>query len=308
MTPHAASPAAPAPLASRIVRLVRQSVDAWISDNASSMGAALAYYTLFSVAPLLLIVLTIVGLVFDQEAARGQIFDQLRGLMGPEGAAAVEALLESMNKPAAGVIGTLIGFVVLVIGATTVFAELQTDLDQIWRVPARQASTGVWALLRSRLLSFGMVLAIGFLLLVSLVVNAAISAWGSWTAPEGWEAAGQAVNFVISFGFTTAAFALIYKFMPRVHIHWRDVWVGAALTALLFTVGKLLIGLYIGKSGLVSGLGAASSIVVLLVWVYYSAQIFLMGAELTWVYAHEFGSRRGQEPAPRPDGLRGAAG
>lgn len=302
-----AEPAPPAALATsmprRIWRLVRQSVDAFVDDNAASMGAALSYYTLFSIAPLLLIVLAIAGLVFDAEAARGQVFDQLRGLLGSDGATAVEGLLQSMSQPEKGALGTLIGAVVLVIGATTVFAELQNDLDRIWRAPARPVTSGLWSLVHTRLLSFGMVLAIGFLLLVSLVINAAISAWGSWTAPAGWEAIGQVVNFVLGFAFTTAAFALIYKFMPRVHIQWRDVLVGAALTSLLFTVGKLLIGLYIGKSGVVSGFGAASSVVVLLVWVYWSAQIFLLGAELTWVYAHEFGSRRGQ---PRPQGAAGA--
>lgn len=284
----------PASLTSRVVKLVKDSVNAWVDDNASSMGAALAYYTLFSVAPLLLIVLAIVSLVFDAEAARGQIFEQLRGMMGNDGAAAVEGLVQSMSQPSKGILGTLIGMVVLAIGATTVFAELQNDLDRIWRAPARPQSSGVWSLIRARVLSFGMVLAIGFLLLVSLAINAAVSAWGSWTAPAGYEAIGQIINFVISFGVVTVAFAMIYKFMPRVRIQWHDVWVGAAITALLFSVGKLLIGLYIGKSGVVSGFGAASSIVVLLVWVYYSAQIFLMGAELTWVYSHEFGSRRGQ--------------
>lgn len=284
----------PVPLSRRIVKLVKDAVNAWVDDNASSMGAALAYYTLFSVAPLLLIVLAIVSMVFDAEAARGQVFEQLRGMMGADGAAAVEGLVQSMGQPSKGILGTLIGMVVLAIGATTVFAELQNDLDRIWRAPARPQSSGIWSLIRARVLSFGMVLAIGFLLLVSLAINAAVAAWGSWTAPAGYEIVGQVINFLISYGVVTVAFAMIYKFMPRVHIQWHDVWVGAALTSLLFSVGKLLIGLYIGKSGVVSGFGAASSIVVLLVWVYYSAQIFLMGAELTWVYAHEFGSRRGQ--------------
>lgn len=306
-TPRTDVPAPAGSLPVRVWRVARQSVDAFVDDNAASMGAALSYYTLFSIAPLLLIVLAIAGLVFDAEAARGQVFDQLRGLLGNDGAAAVEGLLQSMSQPSKGALGTLIGAVVLVIGATTVFAELQNDLDRIWRAPVRPVTSGLWSLLRTRLLSFGMVLAIGFLLLVSLVLNAAISAWGSWTAPDGWEAAGQIVNFVLGFLFTTGAFALIYKFMPRVRIQWRDVFVGAALTSLLFTIGKLLIGLYIGKSGVVSGFGAASSVVVLLVWVYWSAQIFLLGAELTWVYAHEFGSRRGQA-RPGAEPLRAAAG
>lgn len=286
-------------LATGVVRLVREAATAWVDDYAPSMGAAIAYYTLFSLAPVLLIALAIAGLVFDAEAARGQVFEQLRMLLGNDGATAVEGLLQSMGKPANGILGTLIGLAVLVVGATTVFGELQSALDRIWRAPVRDPHTGLWSLIHGRLLSFGMVLAIGFLLLVSLVVNAGLAAWGSWSAPTGWEVVGQALNFVLSFAFITAAFAMIYRFMPRVRIRWPDVWVGAAITALLFTVGKLLIGLYIGKSGVVSGFGAASSIVALLVWVYYSAQVFLFGAELTWVYAHLFGSRKGQErPAP----------
>jgi membrane protein len=281
--------------------LVKQAALSWSDDYAPSMGAALSYYTLFSVAPLLLIVISVAGLVFGEDAARGEIFEQLSGLMGAEGAAAVQGLLESLRRPAEGLLGTLLGVLMLVIGATTVFKELQDAMDRIWRAPARPRG-GLWSLARGRLLSFSMILAIGFLLMVSLVASAALAAWGRWWGPMfgSWETLLQAVNFALSFALTTSAFAMIYKIMPRVHIRWHDVWVGAAVTAALFTIGKTLIGLYIGKSGVVSGFGAASSIVVLLVWVYYSAQIFLLGAEFTWVYAHTFGSRRGR---PRPTGL-----
>ena len=278
--------------------LVKSAGSSWIDDYAPSMGAALAYYTVFSVAPLLLIVISVAGLVFGQDAARGEIVGQLQGLMGAEAAKAVEGLLTTVSKPAQGILATVIGVVVLLIGATTVFGELQDALDRIWRAPARKSS-GLWGLLRARLLSFGMILGVGFLLIASLVASAGMSAIGKWWAPVfgGWEVLAQVVNFAISFGLVTVVFAMIYKIMPRVHIQWRDVWIGAAVTALLFTIGKFLIGLYIGKSGVTSGFGAAGSLVVLLVWVYYSAQIFLMGAEFTWVYAHTFGSLKGK-PAP----------
>ena len=186
------------------------------------------------------------------------------------------------------------------------FAELQSDLDRIWRAEAAKPASGIWRFLRARLLSFGMVLALAFLLLVSLVVSAALAAvgrwWGGWF--EGWAILLEVAELLVSFAITTGLFALIYKLLPRVDIAWRDVWIGAAVTALLFTVGKLLIGLYIGRSGIASGFGAAGSFVVLLVWVYYSTQIFLLGAEFTWVYAHEHGSRRDtQRPgAPKPVG------
>ena len=280
--------------------MVKSAASAWIDDYAPSMGAALAYYTVFSIAPLLLIVIGIAGLVFGADAARGAIFGQLQGMMGAEGAKAVEALLASANQTGKSVLATVVGFVVLLIGATTVFGELQDALDRIWRAPARDNASGLWGLLRSRLLSFGMILGIGFLLMVSLVASAALTALGDWWAPAfgGWELLAQAVNFAVSFAIVTAVFAMIYKIMPRVQIRWRDVWTGAAVTALLFTIGKSLIGLYIGKSGVASGYGAAGSLVVLLVWVYYSAQIFLMGAEFTWAYSHIFGSRKRVEPPP----------
>jgi membrane protein len=263
------------------------------------MGAALSYYTLFSIAPLLLIVIAVAGLVFGADAARGEIMTQLRDLMGEDGAHAVQGLLEAASKPERSAAATVTGALLLLVGATTVFAELQNALDRIWRAPVRKVG-GVWGLLRGRLLSFGMILGIGFLLMVSLVASAAIAALGKWWGPlfERWELLGHAVDFVSGFGMTTVAFALIYKIMPRVRIRWRDVWIGAAVTALLFTIGKLLIGLYIGKSGVTSVFGAAGSLAVVLVWVYYSAQIFLMGAEFTWVYAHTFGSLKSEPMGP----------
>ena len=276
--------------------LLKQSVSSWIDDYAPSMGAALAYYTMFSLAPLLLIVISVAGLVFGREAAQGEVFTQLRDLMGDEGAGAVQGLLKSASEPATGTLAIILGGLALFIGATTVFGELQTSLDRIWRAPSLKKGSGMWTLVRERLLSFGMILTIGFLLLVSLVTSAALAALGKWWNPNfrGWEATLHVANFVLGFLVITVLFALIYKILPRVRIAWRDVWIGAAVTSVLFAIGKFAIGLYLGKSGIASGFGAAGSIVLLLVWVYYSAQIFLLGAEFTWVYAYRFGSRRNE--------------
>ena len=284
--------------------IARQAVAAWSDDYAPSMGAALAYYTLFSIAPLLLIVVSVAGLVFGEEAARGQVVAELRGLMGEDGAAAIQSLLQNVNKPTQGVIATVVGVGTLLVGAITVFGELQNALDRIWRAPARAQATGLWSLVRSRLLSFGMVLGLGFLLIVSLLASTAVAAIGKFSIGGFglWPVAIEAINFVLSFALVTVTFAMIYKIMPRVRIAWRDVWVGAAATALLFAIGKLLIGLYIGRSSFASGFGAASSLIVVLLWMYYSAQIFLLGAEFTWVYAHVLGSCRASPgPAPAPE-------
>lgn len=284
-------------------RLLRDAASAWSDDYAPSMGAALAYYTLFSVAPLLLIVISVAGLVFGEDAARGEIMAQLQGLIGADSAKAVESLLRSVNKPDKGLLGTLAGVVVLIIGATTVFGELQDAMDRIWRVKP-PPSGGVLRLLRTRLLSLGMVLGIGFLLMVSLVVSAGLAALGRWWGPwlgDGLLLLADTLNFLVSMLLMTLIFAQIYKWLPRVRLAWRDVWVGAAITSLLFTVGKTLIGYYIGRSAIASTFGAAASLVVLLVWVYYSAQIFLLGAEFTKAYAMRHGSQQGRrDPAPNP--------
>lgn len=265
------------------------------------MGAALAYYTLFSLAPLMLIVISVGGLVFGEEAARGEIEMQLRSLMGDGGARAVQDLLASVRTPIESSLATGLGVVLLFVGATTVFAELQDALDRIWRVPIQHKPSGWFTLVRTRLMSFGMILAIGFLLIVSLVFNAALATIGRWAEPVfgGWYVLATLTNSAVVFGMVSTMFALIYKLIPRAHVEWKDVWIGALFTAMLFSIGKYLIGLYIGRSGVVTGFGAAGSLVMILLWVYYSAQIFLIGAEFTWVYANTFGSRRLIEP-PQP--------
>jgi membrane protein len=275
--------------------LIKATASGWVDDYAQSMGAALAYYTMFSIAPLLLIVISIAGLVFGDQAARGEIFSQLQGMLGAPGALAVQGLLESVRKPTESVTATVFGGAVLLIGATSVFGELQDALDRIWRAPVRVGRSGFWRLIRSRLLSFGLILGIGFLLMVSLVASAALAALSKWWGPmfSGWATVASVIELASSFLVITVVFAMIYKIIPRVRIDWKDVWVGATATSLLFTVGKFLIGVYIGRSGIASGFGAAASLIVVLVWVYYSAQIFLLGAEFTWAYAHKFGSRRG---------------
>jgi membrane protein len=278
----------------------RDTVSAWVEDEAPSQGAALAFYTLFSIAPLLLIVISLAGLLFGEDAARGQIMGQLSGLVGEDSAKMIQTMLEGLNQPRAGLYGTIVGVVTLLVGATTVFAQLQTALDHIWESPAPTTGGGIWQFIKTRILSIGMILGIGFILIVSLIMSAALAALGKWWAPWFGEMAviSYVIDAVVSFLLLTAIFAMIYKWLPRVTVAWRDVLLGAALTAVLFVVGKLLISFYIGRSGVASGFGAAASLVVLLLWVYYSAQIFLLGAEFTWVYSHRFGSFKDKKSAP----------
>jgi membrane protein len=275
--------------------LAKQSIQAWMDDYAASMGAALSYYTLFSLAPLLLIVIAVAGLVLNGQGARDRVMAEVGSLIGSEGSAVIEGLLKSGSRTSQSIFASIVGFVTLIVGATSVFAELQSDLDRIWRAPATVRPSGPWGLLRTRLVSFGLIVSIGFLLLVSLVVSAGIAAFGTWYGAwfPGWVVTLQVVNQIVSLAVVTVLFALMYAILPSVHVAWRDVWRGAFVTALLFTGGKFLIGLYLGKAAIRSGFGAAGSLVVLMVWVFYSAQIFLLGAEYTWLDAQR---RRGSAP------------
>jgi membrane protein len=290
----------------QLFTLLRKSAAAWNNDDASSMGAALAFYTLFSIAPLLVIVIGVAGLIFGRDAAQGQILGQLRGLTGDAGAQAVEDLVKSANSPATSAFAALVGTAFLLLGATSVFAELHGNLNRIWRSPSAPKASGIWHLVRTRILSFGMILGIGFLLLVSLVVSAGLAAAGDWWGARftGWPLVSQTVNFTLSMATYILAFAMIYKFLPRARIEWHDVWIGATVTAVLFEIGKVLIGLYVATS-ITSVFGAAGSLVVLLVWLYYSAQVFLLGAEFTRVYAYRRGSRAGEEPPEPPPQRQG---
>ncbi len=273
--------------------LVRDSVLEWVNDRASREGAALAFYTVFSLAPILVLAIAIAGFFFGQEAARGEIYDQIRDLLGPDSARAVQAMILNASRRGAGIMATLVGLVTLLIGATTALAELKDGLDQIWDVPSERTS-GFWYFLRKRLLSIGLILSLGFLLLVSLVFSAVLSAIGKRLGlAEVTGALLQTANFLFAFVLVTLMFAMIYKILPAVEIAWRDVIIGALVTALLFNIGKFGIGVYLGNSAIASSYGAAGSVILVLVWVYYSTQIFLLGAEFTKVYAYRFGSRRG---------------
>jgi membrane protein len=280
-------------------RLTKAAFAGWNADFASSMGAALAYYTVFSIAPLLIIVIAGAALVFGQQAAQQELLDQIRALLGDQGTHAIEIMLESAQKPKQGVLASVLSVVTLAIGATGVFNELESDLNRIWKVRGPEGR-GIWHLLRTRLLSFGMVLAIGFLLLVSLIVSAALAAWGKYWGGlfAGMEVVLHATNFVLSLVVISVLFALMYKILPSVKIAWRHAWLGAALASVLFTLGKLLIGLYIGKSSIASSYGAAGALVVLLIWVYYSAQIFLFGAEFIKAYADNPDAARASTSPP----------
>jgi len=272
--------------------LCYETVNEWINDRASRKGAALAFYTVFSLAPILILSIAIAGIFFGQEAARGEIFGQVKDLLGADAAAAVQAMIQSAGKPGAGLIATLIGVVTLCVGATTALAELKDGLDQIWRAPPEKTS-GFWYFIRKRLLSVGLIGSLGFLLLVSLVFSALVSALArTWGPADSTSTVLQVLNFLFSFALVTLLFAMIYKILPAVRIAWRDVIVGSIITALLFSIGKFLIGMYLGNSAVASSYGAAGSVILVLVWVYYSAQIFLLGAEFTKVYAHRYGSRR----------------
>lgn len=274
--------------------MVKEVIDNWSADKAPRMGAALAYYSIFSLAPIVVIAISIAGIVFEEKAAHGGIVREIEGTVGEPAAAAIEELVKNAGKSGGGHFAAALSLVLLLFGASGVFVELQDSLNTIWKVPPREGS-GVWNWIRDRFLSFAAVFGTGFLLLVSLIVSAALSAMSKYFTPAsmpGGPALWMAANTLVSLVFIALLFALIFKWLPDVKIDWRDVWTGAALTAILFTIGKYLIGLYLGRSSTTSAYGAAGSLVVILVWVYYSTQIMLFGAEFTRVYALRCGSRK----------------
>ncbi|MEZ4714454.1 MAG: YihY/virulence factor BrkB family protein [Caldilineaceae bacterium] len=275
-----------------IYALLKKTVEEWREDRASQLAAALAYYTIFSLAPLLIIAIAVAAFFLaDRSAVHDQLLAQVRGLIGQGGAELIGAMLENSSQDHSGLIASLIGLATLLLGATGAFSQLQSALNQVWDVEAK--SEGVSGIVKVRALSFAMVLVIGFLLLVSLVVSTALSAIDAYllSGLPGGELLVRMFSLALSFGLITLLFALIYKVLPDAEIQWRDVWIGAAFTALLFTIGKYLIGLYLGNSSVSSTYGAAGSLVVLLLWIYYSAQILLFGAEFTQVYARRHGAR-----------------
>lgn len=294
-------------LFSNLPNLLKLSYQGWKEDKASRLSAALAYYTIFSLAPLLIIVIAITGLFWQQQAVHQQVMGQIQGLVGVDGAKFVSDLLTSASNPAKGITATILGIITLLFGALGVFNELHNALNTIWEVEEEEVHgflQSVKKIIFDRFLSFTMILGIGFLLLVSLVISAGLSAFQQ-TLGNAFplsEFIWQMINLIISIGVITVLFALIYKFLPDAEIAWRDVWLGAFVTAVLFSLGKLLIGIYLGNSAVASSFGAAGSLVLLLVWVYYSAQILFFGAEFTEVYANNYGSKivsEGEESALR---------
>ena len=271
--------------------LLKESVDGFMEDEALTRGAAIAFYTVTSIGPVLFIVVAIAGLVFGEDAASGAVSAQLGGLMGRQSAELLQTAIQNASGKLSGTLATLVGIVALIITASGVFTEMQQTLNVIWRAAPRRST--VSALLRSRATSLGLVAALGFLLLVSLVISAILTALSNYI--NGVLPAGhlilQTLNFLASFVLITILFAAIYRVVPDRRIEWRDVIVGAVATSLLFTIGKFLIGLYLGSSTVASSYGAAGGLIIALLWVYYSAQIFLFGAEFTKVFAHHHGSR-----------------
>jgi len=274
-----------------VVELLRQTYAEWSRDNCLRLGAALAYYTIFSLAPLLVIVIAVAGFAFGERAAEGQIADQLAGLLGPEGAAGVQGMIKNASQAQTGLVATVVGLATLLLGATSVFTELHAALNDVWNVPPRE-SWSWWDLVRARVSGFTIILGIGFLLLVSLVLSALLAGLHGrmGTLFPGAPLILQLLDLAGSFAVVTLLFAMIFKILPDLELRWGDVWAGAAFTSLLFGVGKLAIGFYLGRAGAGSVYGAAGSLVIVLLWVFYSSQLLFFGAEFTQVWAHRRGS------------------
>ncbi|MFZ0608420.1 MAG: YihY/virulence factor BrkB family protein [Xanthobacteraceae bacterium] len=280
----------------KLWHLIRDAAGDWVTHKDGRQGAALAYYSVFSLGPVLVIAVAVAGLVFGQDAARGEVELQLRGLLGDTAAKAVDALLVSASKPAQGVFATLLGTVILLFSALGVVVQLKDAFNTVWEVDAKKIS-GIWQFFRAYLVSLAAVLALGFLLLVSLLLTAGLSAASHYLgAATSLQLAGSLISFVA----IAVIFAMMFKWLPDADVEWRDVWLGAGITAALFELGKFLIGLYIGKLALDSTYGAAASIVILLIWVYYSSQIVLLGAEFTHVYARRRAPQPSASAAPPP--------
>src|SRR4051794_6315424 len=284
------------------VTLLKQAITEFSRDKVPRLGAALAYYTIFSLAPLLLIVIAIAGLVFGHEAAQGKLFEQLRGVLGQTTAAAMQEMVKNAAKPKSGSIATILGILTLILGASGVFGQLKDALNTIWDVKPKEGG-GIMSIIKDRFLSFAMVFGIGFLLMVSLVIDTAIAAMGKFAGNHlpGGEALWHIAELAFSFCVITVLMAGIFRLLPDLKIEWRDVWLGAALTSLLVVLGKFALSIYFAKSAVGSTFGAAGSLVIVLLWVYYSAQILLFGAEFTQVYARSHGSLKAQADAKRTE-------
>jgi membrane protein len=273
--------------------IVLKSAMAWLEHDASTMGAALAFYTVFSIAPIIIIAIGIVSIIVHGDTLQTDLLDQARNLIGATGANAVRELLTSADYLGRSRVATSIGVVTLLFGASSVFVELQNALDRIWEIPKRKRMNGLWRILRSRFLSLGLVLGVGFLLMVSLLVSTAMAAFGTWLATlvGHWRVALLLIDVMLTLGTSAVLFALLFKYVPQERLAWTDVWVGGIVTAVLFSIGKFAIGYYLAKSAFSSVYGIAGSFLVLLLWTYYSAQIFLFGAEFTRFYSTILGTR-----------------
>ena len=290
------------PFSKNLVHVMRCTVTEWFAHRAASKGAALAFYTLFSMAPILIVVIAVAGFFWGPEAAQGQLLSELKGLVGPQGAEAIQLVLAGARDKESGMWATIVATALLLFGATSVFAELKDSLDEIWHVPPPKGATW-WDVVRTRLLSFGLILVLGFLLMVSLVVSAVLAVLENYFTGV-WQDATVLLSWIahlISFVVIATLFGTIYKLLPRIKLSWSDVTIGAIGTAALFTLGKFVIGLYIGNSGVADSFGAAGSMIALLLWVYYSAQIFFLGAEFARQYALQLGSLK-----DKPDEVTGA--
>ena len=273
--------------------LVKQCFSKWSADRVPKLAAALAYYTAFSLAPLLVIAIAVASVVLGGEAARQQVGQQLKGFVGEQGGQAIAAMIAHTNQRGGGLTATILGIVGVLLGATGAFAEMKDSLNLIWQVKAK--ASGVWRMILARAMDLGLVFLIGLLLLASVAANAAVGGISHWVGPAG-QIVGRVLAFVVSFGVLTVLFAMLFKLLPDAEVAWRDVWVGATVTSLLFVIGELLISLYLSHSATGSVFGAAGSLAILLLWIYYSAQILYFGAELTQVYANRFGTH--VTPAP----------
>jgi membrane protein len=291
--------------------LFKQTGSEWVEDKAPRLGAALSYYTVFAIPPLFVIVIFMASLAFDETAVRAELFGQVGGLIGDKGAEAIQSALTTSNPEKTGMIASILAVVALLVTSTGLFIELQSALNTIWDVKTKPGQ-GIWGFIKNRLLSFAMIIVIGFLLLVSLILSAGLSAVSKYFSAlvPGLDVLWMVLNVALSLVVITVLFAMLFKVLPDVKVAWRDVWIGAALTAFLFTAGKFLLGLYLGKNSAVSAYGAAGSIVLILLWVYYSAQILFFGAEFTQVYANRFGTELQPKPhaqwieAPAPGTAR----
>jgi membrane protein len=285
------------------LQLFWKAIVKWYDDGASRHGAAIAYYTLFALAPVLLVVIAIAGVVFGDEAVRGQLVNEIARLIGRDGAEAVQAILQRASEPREGIGASLLGLIVLFLATTGAFLEMQAALNKIWKVTVHETRTFDFkALLTRRARSFGVVVAIGFLLMVSLTISAAVSALTTWLGGRAvaWPTIIILLNQIVSIAVTTVMFAILYRVLPDVQLQWRHVWVGALTTAILFAIGHRLIGLYLGSTAIASPFGAAGTVAIILVWVYYSAQIALLGAEFTYQYStYNF-----RAPKPMPGAVR----